>query len=214
MKKIDSTKQIIERLKQEGPVSTKLTKSKAQTLYREVKESRELATELAKIDSPKEREIYINQFFRKKMGNINQSELKLLIDSYIHAKIQLGDYITANRWLRLELTKAKLEHIDYYKIERLVLTERKLGNIMEAKELATIALQNNPKGVSLRNELIRIALLEGDRTEAQRLIDEQKKFYREKRKLKTMEFLNYEKDEEDTRLLQEQLDGKEEQNSK
>ena len=110
--------------------------------------------------------------------------------------------------LRKKLTKSKIIDGDYYYIDTLIYTERMLGHIELAKKLAESALSNNPAHVMPRNELIRIALMEGDREKAKKLIEQQKTFYAKVRRLKTEAYRTYEKSEEETLQLEDMLDGK------
>lgn len=207
MEEVYTTNQIIEVVKSDNKAKDRINIEEMQRIAQEVEENRSLLEALAEIKKPRERGEFIRNYVTK-AKKLTQSERRILEDNVIQIKIELGEYESANQQLRRKLTKKTLEDIDYYYLDSLVLTERKLGHIKQAKELAIAMIEANPGHVvAPRNELIRIAMLEGNREEARAQIEIQMAFYDEKRESKTMEYKTYETYEEETKMLEAELNG-------
>lgn len=135
-----------------------------------------------------------------------------LIGGYITTKIDLGEFQEANELIRLVLTRRKSIEENYFTVDTLIYTEKMLGHIDLAKELALAVLESDPEHVMPRNELIRFAIMEGDKRLARRLIQIQKSFYEKVKKDKSEKHRTYEKCEAETAELEGLLEGKSERN--
>ena len=215
MSNIYTTQKIIEQVRKTQISQKEIEIEEIRRLVQVIDETRQLREMLAKIENPRERERFIKKYIATQ-GQITPNEKNALEEEIIQVNIELGEYKKANRQLRRKLTKDTLAELDYYYLDILVFTERKLGNIGLAKELAIAIIRSNPKhAVAARNELIHISILEGNRQKALEQIQRQKDFYASKRRLPTMEIASYERYEEETNRLEMQLMGTDDkQNSK
>lgn len=204
---MDTTQQIIERLKKQESIKEKPDIKELREIVSAANESLWLTQAISKKNDPQERKRFLTEIFEERKETLKESEKKVIQAAWIQTLIKLGEYNTANRLLREKLTRSLLQYKDYYDIDRLILTERKLGHIQLAEELAQVALQKNPEHVTPKNELIHLEILKGDKTKARALIEEQKSFYARKKELRTMEFMNYQQDEEETKRLEGMIEG-------
>ncbi len=214
MKKTYTVNQIIERVKDTKPFDEDISIETLQSIFTRFEKDRKLLEALQQEMSPIEIQSYVLNYVRQNK-EITASEKDILEDALIQAKIGLGEYEKASILLRNKLTKEEFSDIDYLYLDDLILSQRKLGNLKQAKLLAMATITTYPKNcIRTKNELIHILLMEGNKKKAQTLIKAQEKFYNAKKKLKTMEYETYKKDEEETKKLKEQLNEEKEQNYK
>lgn len=208
MEDMYGAQQVIEMLNQSPKVKPgEIDIEKVQALAKKLQETERINEVLSQFKEPREQIEYIDMLEQKE--GLTENERDALQLARIGAQIKLGEYYEANIALRNRIM-AKKDDINYFEIDDLIYTERKLGHIRLVRELATAVLRKNPEHVMPRNELIRISIMEGDKEKARKLIERQKEFYAKVRKLKTEAYRTYEEAEAETTRLESIIEGKSE----